>query len=95
MRKKYRILVYRCRICNSLVGVWCDERKDPLDTFDLEEHCLTCNASIDDFVEEEVVEVEAETLAKAIDKAVEIVKLKDRLEEVEADLRRFREGCFG
>ena len=71
--KKYRILVYRCRICDEFVGVWCDEKMTIVDESDLEEHCLYCNATIDDFEEVGIVEVNAETLIEAIDKAVKIV----------------------
>ena len=78
--KKYRILVYKCGICDSLVGVLVDERNDPLDTFDLEEHCLHCDATVEDFKEVGIVEVDAETLIEAIDKAIEIIE-----KEVDSD----------
>jgi len=84
MIKKYRILVYRCGICDGLVGVWCDEKNDPLDTFDLEEHCLYCESTVEDFEKVGVVEVDAETLTEAIDKAVEYYDTlrRTRTEEV-------------
>jgi len=77
---KYKVKVLKCDYCKHLVGVICDEKLTIIDESDLEEHCMYCVATVDDFSEVKTVEVEAESTSEAIDKAVEIVS-----KEVDSD----------
>jgi len=70
---KYKVKVLKCEYCGHLVGVIWDEKLTIIDDSDLEEHCMYCIATVDDFREIKTVEVDAESIGEAIDKAVEIV----------------------
>lgn len=67
---KWRIIVYKCSFCGELIGVACDEKLRYYDDTDMMEHCSECMATTDDFDKVKEVEVEAETLPEAIDKAI-------------------------
>ena len=67
------MIVYQCEYCGALVGVACDEKLRYYDDSDLTEHCSECVATVEDFRKIRVVEVKADTLSEAIDKAIEKV----------------------
>ena len=66
---KWRIVIYRCQMCGELVGVACDEKLRYYDDSDMTEHCMECIATMDDFDEIKEVEIEAETISEAVEKA--------------------------
>ena len=67
---RLRVIVYQCEYCGALVGVVSDEKLIYYDDSDLTEHCSECMATVEDFRKIRVVEVEADTISEAIDKAI-------------------------
>ncbi len=79
MAEKYKIMVYKCLECCELIS-----------EFDIEEHCMECSATIEDFEEVGEYIVEADNLSEACDKAIEIAKSYNSaninmFEEVDSD----------
>ncbi len=64
--RKYRITVYECLECGEFVS-----------EYDLDEHCIFCSATIEDFEEVGIFTVEADNLSDACDKAIELAELKE------------------
>ena len=65
MAKEYRIVVYKCLECGEFVT-----------EYDLEEHCMICSATIEDFEDVGEYIVKADDLPTACDKAIQMARFQ-------------------